>query len=62
MGDNDEQKKIQNSNAGKRERLFLASAAFASIFDIPGGDMKSALDSYTTQSGIELVYPEDAIK
>ncbi len=47
---------------GSANALLLVSAAFASTFDIPGGDLKSALDSYTTQSGIELVYPEDAIK
>jgi len=47
---------------GVASAFLLASVTFASNFDIPGGDLKSALDSYTNQSGVELVYPEDAIR
>ena len=36
--------------------------AFAADFDIPGGDLKSALDTYAHQTGVALVYREDSIK
>ncbi|HEY4124661.1 MAG TPA: TonB-dependent receptor, partial [Rhizomicrobium sp.] len=36
--------------------------AFAAAFDVPGGDLKSALDAYAHQAGIALVYSEDAVK
>ncbi len=36
--------------------------ALAAGFDVPGGDLKSALDAYAHQAGIALVYSEDAVK
>ncbi|HEY5238140.1 MAG TPA: TonB-dependent receptor [Rhizomicrobium sp.] len=46
--------------------VFLASAlfvaaAFAENFNIPGGDLKSALDAYAKQAGIELMYSASAV-
>jgi len=35
------------------------TGAFAAEFNIPAGDLKSALDSYMSQTGVELIYPED---
>ena len=40
----------------------LATAAFAATFDIPGGDLKSALAAYTAQSGVELIVSSEAIR
>ena len=40
----------------------IAAAANAGSFDIPGGDLKSALDSYAQQTGVSLVVSETALK
>ena len=40
----------------------LADPVFAADFDIPGGDLKAALDTYAHQTGVALVYREDAVK
>jgi outer membrane receptor protein involved in Fe transport len=53
---------------GKLKYALLAAAAvlpaqgWAAGFDVPGGDLKSALDTYAHQAGIALVYSEDAVK
>jgi iron complex outermembrane receptor protein len=39
--------------------LFSIVGAWATNFNIPAGDLKSALDAYTNKTGIELIYPED---
>ncbi|HVP86418.1 MAG TPA: TonB-dependent receptor, partial [Rhizomicrobium sp.] len=39
-----------------------AVPAYAAGFDVPGGDLKAALDAYAHQAGIALVYSEDAVK
>jgi len=39
--------------------LISAGGAFAAEFNIPAGDLKSALNSYMSQTGVELIYPED---
>ncbi len=39
--------------------LFNLTGAWATNFNIPAGDLKSALDAYTNKTGIELIYPED---
>ncbi len=40
----------------------LAGSAAAHGFDIPAGDLKSALDAYVRQAGVELVVSSSAIK
>ena len=47
----------------------LASAAIAACasanaadFNIPGGDLKGALDSYSRQTGVSLLYSDQAIR
>ena len=40
----------------------FAGAAFASNFDIPGGELEPALNAYTAQSGVQLVVSNEAIK
>ncbi len=42
--------------------LALTSAAMAAGFDIPGGDLESALSLYTVQSGIALTVSDAAIR
>ncbi len=42
--------------------LALGAAAHASEFDIPGGDLTTALDAYMKQSGIALMYSSDAVR
>jgi hypothetical protein len=40
----------------------IATAAHAENFNIPGGDLKTALDTYAAQTGQELLYAGTAIK
>ncbi len=40
----------------------VTAPALAAGFDVPGGDLKSALDAYAHQAGIALVYSEDAVR
>ena len=42
--------------------LIASSAASAESFNIPGGDLVSALDAYTSQTGVALVVSDDAIR
>jgi iron complex outermembrane receptor protein len=42
--------------------VIAASTAYAERFDIPGGDLASAIDAFTTQSGITLVVSSIEIK
>jgi iron complex outermembrane receptor protein len=40
----------------------LCAAASATQFNIPGGDLRFALDSYSRQSGVSLLYPVDSVR
>ena len=40
----------------------LASGAFAAEFDIPSGDLGNALDVYTAQTGVQLIYAATAVR
>ncbi len=40
----------------------VVSGAYASEFNIPGGDLKAALDSYARQTGVAVLYPGDALE
>ena len=42
--------------------VLLASAASAETFNIPAGDLSSALDAYTAQTGIPLVVSSEAVR
>ncbi len=42
--------------------ITLANPARAENFNIPGGDLKTALDSYAAQTGQELLYAGTAVK
>src|SRR5262249_11995592 len=39
----------------------VTSAAIAASFNIPSGDLATALDAYTAQTGVELVISESAL-
>src|SRR6185437_14876957 len=40
----------------------LATAVQAETFNIPAGDLKSALDAYAKQTGLQMMVPADAVK
>ncbi len=42
--------------------MLLAGGALARDFNIPAGDLKSALDDYARQAGVELVVSSSAVK
>lgn len=56
--------RLQKSVLAAMCGLLLATAAAAQSrrFDIPGGDLKAALDAYARQSGVRLIYLSDEIK
>ena len=48
--------------AGGASALALVASAHAAEFNIPGGDLATALNSYTRQTGVALLYPADAVR
>src|SRR5690242_15018640 len=42
--------------------MMLAGQAWAADFNIPAGDLESALNAYTSTTGVDLVVSTDAIK
>src|SRR6185437_10346203 len=52
-------KLLKTALIGSAAALLGVYGAYAAEFDIPAGDLKSALDSYMSQTGVELIYPED---
>ena len=47
---------------GGASAIAFATAAHADQFNIPSGDLKTALDVYTTQTGVELVVAGEAVR
>ena len=47
---------------GGASAFIFAGGALADQYNIPGGDLKTALDRYAQQTGVELLYPADAIR
>ncbi len=41
---------------------FLTTGVFAAEFNIPGGDLKTALGLYMSQTGVQLIVSEDFVK
>ncbi|HTO39582.1 MAG TPA: TonB-dependent receptor, partial [Rhizomicrobium sp.] len=56
------QRNICRLMAGASLAALGASAAAAGSFDIPGGELKAALDSYARQTGVSLVVSDAALK
>jgi iron complex outermembrane receptor protein len=48
--------------AGGVSALAFVTAANADQFNIPGGDLKTALDAYTAQTSVQLLYPASAVR
>jgi len=42
--------------------IALVGTVHAAKFDVPGGDLKTALDAYAKQAGITLMYSPDAVR
>ncbi len=58
-------KTFKNFNAaflGTASVLACATAAFAGSFNIPSGDLASALNAYTEQSGVALIVSGEAVR
>ena len=47
---------------GGASMAVLTGPATAKIFDIPRGDLEAALNAYTTQAGIQLIFSDDAVR
>ncbi len=55
-------KLLKATLAGAAAAVALAGAAQAENFNIPAGDLKSALDVYARQTGVQLVMSSTAVK
>ncbi len=53
---------LQSVLAGGASALVLASAAHASEFNVPSGDLRAALNLYAKQARVELIYPVSAVE
>ncbi|HUJ02486.1 MAG TPA: TonB-dependent receptor, partial [Rhizomicrobium sp.] len=53
---------LKSALVGGASALALASAARAAEFDIPGGDLETALNAYTQQAGVPLIVSDIAVK
>lgn len=47
---------------GASVAVLTVASAHAESFNIPGGDLDSALDAYTTQSGVAVIVSNAAVK
>jgi iron complex outermembrane receptor protein len=47
---------------GSAIALCCASGALSEEFNIPAGDLKSALDNYSAVVGVDLIYPADEVR
>jgi iron complex outermembrane recepter protein len=56
--------RLPNKIAGAVAALLLSAAVHAQVreFDIPSGELKTALDAYVAQTGQQLVYRSDDLK
>ncbi|HEV2562953.1 MAG TPA: TonB-dependent receptor [Rhizomicrobium sp.] len=53
---------LRSALVGSVSALVLASAARAENFDIPGGDLQTALSAYAKQTNVALIYPDDEMR
>ena len=53
---------LKSALVGGASALSLAHPANAKLFDIPRGDLAAALDAYTQQAGVEIVYSDDVVR
>ncbi len=53
---------LKSALIGGASAIALAASAHAAQFDIPGGDLKTALDAYSIQSGVSLIVSGDVVR
>ena len=53
---------LKSALIGGASALALAHPAAAKVFDIPRGDLATALDAYMRQAGVEIVYSDDVVR
>ncbi|HEV2561200.1 MAG TPA: TonB-dependent receptor [Rhizomicrobium sp.] len=53
---------LKSAALGGVSALALSAPAFANNFDIPGGDLETALNTYIAQTGTHLIVSEDAVR
>ena len=53
---------LKSALVGGASVLTLASPATAKVFDIPDGDLSTALVAYMKQSDVEIIYADDAVR
>jgi iron complex outermembrane receptor protein len=53
---------LKSALVGGASVLTLAQPAIAKIFDIPRSDLAAALGAYMQQSGVQIVYLDDAVR
>jgi iron complex outermembrane receptor protein len=54
-------KYLKSALVGGASALAIVHPAAAKVFDVPGGDLASALDAYMRQAGVEIVYSNDIV-
>ena len=55
-------KSLKSAALAGASTLVMATGAHANEFNIPGGDLKTALDAYMKQARVALMYPDDELK
>jgi outer membrane receptor protein involved in Fe transport len=55
-------KYLKSALAGGASIFALSFPAVADEFNIPRGDLSKALDAYTQQAGVEIIYSDDAVR
>jgi iron complex outermembrane receptor protein len=53
---------LKSALVGGASALALVHPAAAKVFDIPGGDLATALSTYMQQSGVDIVYVGDVVR
>jgi iron complex outermembrane recepter protein len=53
---------LKSALAGSASVLVLATGAMAENFNIPAGDLKSALGAFTAQTGVQLIVAQDVVE
>jgi iron complex outermembrane recepter protein len=53
---------LKSALIGSVSSLALATAAHAEKFNIPGGDLETALNAFTTQTGVALILSDTAVR
>ncbi len=52
---------LKSTTAAIVPAIVVSTVASAAIFNIPAGDLRTALNAYTTTTGVDLIYPDDEV-